>query len=163
MLSFRIDGERLLHDNRYTDRSDAGFRAYISSIAYCCEFSLWDCLVTRDATWMFSRPECLEAVEEELFRARLWVVDGRTLQVFGKGKLFELVAREPISKALRAKVVARDGLLCGICGGDVEYNDVHLDHVRPVLLGGPTVASNLRVTHSQCNLRRPKRPEEFIQ
>lgn len=58
---------------------------------------------------------------------------------------------------LRASVIARDGYVCGICGGDVEAGDVHLDHIRPVSKGGPTTFDNLRVTHSFCNISRGNR------
>jgi 5-methylcytosine-specific restriction endonuclease McrA len=65
--------------------------------------------------------------------------------------------REPISPALRRLVIDRDGYVCGICGGVVESNDVHLDHIKPHSLGGPTIASNLRVTHSRCNIKKGAR------
>lgn len=64
-------------------------------------------------------------------------------------------ARRPsISPHLRDLVIVRDGFTCGICGGPVDPNDVHLDHIVPHSKGGPTTAKNLRVTHSRCNLRR---------
>jgi 5-methylcytosine-specific restriction endonuclease McrA len=53
--------------------------------------------------------------------------------------------------------------MCGICGGSVPEEDVHIDHILPVLLGGRNYDNNLRVTHSVCNLRRPKRPTELLQ
>ena len=55
---------------------------------------------------------------------------------------------------LRASVIERDGLVCGICFGEVEANDVHIDHIYPVALGGKDVMDNLRVTHSLCNMRK---------
>ncbi len=67
-------------------------------------------------------------------------------------------ARRPkISESLRAAVIARDGLVCGICADPVEVSDVHLDHVRPFSHGGPTTLGNLRVAHSRCNLVRGAR------
>lgn len=67
-------------------------------------------------------------------------------------------ARRPaISPGLRASVIARDGLVCGICTGPVEPDDVHLDHIKPFSKGGPTTAGNLRVTHSRCNMSRGAR------
>lgn len=62
--------------------------------------------------------------------------------------------REPIPASLRRAVIERDGYLCGICGGDVEPSDVHLDHIFPWSRGGPTSLKNLRVTHSLCNIRK---------
>lgn len=64
-------------------------------------------------------------------------------------------ARRPtITPALRARVIERDGLVCGICLGAVEPADVHLDHIKPFSKGGPTTFANLRVTHSVCNMRK---------
>lgn len=67
-------------------------------------------------------------------------------------------ARRPaISQAIRAAVLARDGLVCQLCGGDVELGDVHLDHVKPFSKGGPTTVQNLQVAHSTCNIRKGNR------
>lgn len=73
------------------------------------------------------------------------------------------IGREPILPDQRRRILDRDGLLCGICGKPVQSDDVHIDHRRPVILGGDTRDDNLRVTHSKCNLRRPKRPAEYAQ
>lgn len=62
--------------------------------------------------------------------------------------------RPPIPKYLREFVIKRDGLVCHICRGPVERHDIHLDHVLPFCKGGPTDAKNLRVSHSQCNMRK---------
>ncbi len=67
-------------------------------------------------------------------------------------------ARRPgISPALRALVIERDGLICGICLNGVDPTDVHLDHVKPFSKGGPTTYGNLRVTHSRCNMSKGAR------
>lgn len=60
-----------------------------------------------------------------------------------------------IGGKLRAKVLAnnRDGR-CRICGKKCISGDIHIDHIKPVAQGGLTVAANLRVTCSQCNLKR---------
>lgn len=65
--------------------------------------------------------------------------------------------REPIPSWMRAVVITRDGYVCGICTEDVDPGDVHLDHIKPVALGGPTEVANLRVTHSLCNMRKGAR------
>jgi hypothetical protein len=67
-------------------------------------------------------------------------------------------ARRPsIPTATRAAVIARDGLVCQLCGGDVEPGDMHLDHIEPYSKGGPTTVDNLQVTHSVCNMRKGAR------
>lgn len=67
--------------------------------------------------------------------------------------------RERIRPLIRAAVIKRDGYNCGICGGKVAPNDVHLDHITPYSRGGPTTIDNLRVTHAHCNLRRGARTD----
>ncbi len=62
--------------------------------------------------------------------------------------------REGISPGLRTMVLERDGYLCQICMTPVDPTDVHLDHIKPYSLGGPTNLANLRVTHSVCNMRK---------
>jgi 5-methylcytosine-specific restriction endonuclease McrA len=57
----------------------------------------------------------------------------------------------------RMVIIERDGYVCGICGGDVDLDDVDIDHITPVNHGGPSTPENLRVTHSSCNRRRGNR------
>jgi 5-methylcytosine-specific restriction endonuclease McrA len=64
------------------------------------------------------------------------------------------VEREKLPPRLRAAVIARDGLVCGICRTPVDAHDVHIDHVIPWSQGGRTELGNLRVTHSSCNLQK---------
>lgn len=51
----------------------------------------------------------------------------------------------------RLRIIARDGLVCGICGGNVEPDDVHIDHIIPASKGGSDNDDNLQVAHSRCN------------
>ncbi len=60
-------------------------------------------------------------------------------------------------KMLRLIVISRDGLVCGICGGEVAPDDVHIDHIQPVSRGGSNDLDNLQVTHSVCNKRKGNR------
>lgn len=57
-------------------------------------------------------------------------------------------------RSVREIVIKRDGYVCGICGGAVEPDDVHIDHVRPRARGGDHRLSNLQVAHSRCNIRK---------
>lgn len=69
-------------------------------------------------------------------------------------------ARRPaIPKSVREIVMERDGLVCQLCGGDVEPGDVHLDHIKPWSKGGLHTVANLQVTHSLCNMRKAARYE----
>ena len=65
--------------------------------------------------------------------------------------------RAGVPKRLRAIVIERDGLVCGICHLDVPADDVHVDHITPVARGGSDALTNLRVTHSRCNLSKGAR------
>ncbi len=58
---------------------------------------------------------------------------------------------------MREDIIMRDGYVCGICGVEVDHDDVHIDHIVPYSRGGKTVMSNLRVTHAKCNTRRGNR------
>ncbi len=55
------------------------------------------------------------------------------------------------------EIYKRDGGRCGICGGHVEPEDVSIDHITPLSLGGEHTESNVRLTHLLCNVRRGNR------
>ena len=74
-----------------------------------------------------------------------WSVDQRALKE---------QRRRSLSPVLRRAVIARDGLVCGICCEDVAPDDVHIDHVVPWARGGRNELSNLQVAHSTCNLQK---------
>ena len=72
------------------------------------------------------------------------------LPTFGRG----------ISYSQRARILARNGMTCQICGagpGDQDPLDptkkvrLHVDHIVPLSEGGTNDDSNLRVTCSACN------------
>lgn len=64
----------------------------------------------------------------------------------------ETVRRRKVNRHTRKRIVERDGLWCRLCGGDVERNDVHIDHIIPWSIGGSDDDENLQVTHSKCNI-----------
>ena len=58
---------------------------------------------------------------------------------------------------VRSLLMQRDGVKCGICSNELtDSEDVQIDHVVPVYLGGGHEATNIRLSHSLCNNRRPK-------
>jgi 5-methylcytosine-specific restriction endonuclease McrA len=67
--------------------------------------------------------------------------------------------RRAIPGWLRMDVLNRDGLCCQLCGGPVERDDVHLDHILPVSKGGATTLRNLQVAHAVCNIRKGARTD----
>lgn len=62
----------------------------------------------------------------------------------------------------RSEIIARDsGLdgvpICQICFTPVHLQEeLQLDHVVPVAMGGANTAKNVRVAHKACNAARPK-------
>lgn len=58
-----------------------------------------------------------------------------------------------ISKDMRAKILARDGMRCQMCGKTVrdEHVKLHIDHRIPRSWGGETTEENLWSLCSQCN------------
>jgi hypothetical protein len=54
----------------------------------------------------------------------------------------------------RRWIYERDGGICGICRHPVEFDSMHVDHVRPRIEGGNNHVTNLRVSHAECNLLR---------
>lgn len=48
-------------------------------------------------------------------------------------------------------IYVRDGGVCWLCGGLVEWGDASRDHVRPRKFGGKTTPKNIRLAHRDCN------------
>lgn len=65
-----------------------------------------------------------------------------------------------IPAQLRAKVLARDGYRCKMCGASAEDTALHVDHVIPVARGGITEERNLQTLCRTCNLGKGALPLE---
>jgi 5-methylcytosine-specific restriction endonuclease McrA len=59
-----------------------------------------------------------------------------------------------IDAGKRARVLARDGGICWLCGGPGATT---VDHVIPRARGGGDDEDNLRAAHLDCNMRRGAR------
>lgn len=58
-------------------------------------------------------------------------------------------------------VLERDDGVCGICGGDVDPFNFHVDHIIPLSLGGEHSYANVQTAHPLCNQTKGNRmPEE---
>jgi 5-methylcytosine-specific restriction endonuclease McrA len=66
---------------------------------------------------------------------------------------------EPVD---RLAIYERDGGKCRSCGEDVPAASFELDHIVPLVLGGPHVWSNLQVLCMPCNRRKHARLEGQI-
>ena len=79
------------------------------------------------------------------------VLHGQTLRLFDADRVRVPETRVGISAALRAQVLERDEGACLACG---SADDLELDHVVPVVLGGPTTLQNLQTLCASCNRRK---------
>ena len=57
-----------------------------------------------------------------------------------------------ISKRLRFEILRRDGFKCVYCGAAPSENELHVDHVVPVALGGDDAPGNLVACCVDCNI-----------
>lgn len=67
------------------------------------------------------------------------------------GGIRERAIREPIPSALRDEVLERDCAACVYCG---SADQLHIDHVLPVVRGGRSERENLCVACAPCNLSK---------
>lgn len=58
----------------------------------------------------------------------------------------------------RAEVYARDDGWCYLCGLHVDPEVFHMDHVIPIVDGGPHLYTNVATTHAVCNQRKNRYP-----
>lgn len=68
--------------------------------------------------------------------------------------------KENISKGLRYDVLERDGHRCRSCGANPRSDGeviLHIDHIVPESLGGPTNMDNLQTLCADCNLGKGNR------
>lgn len=63
------------------------------------------------------------------------------------------------------KTIRRTKPPCGICGGDIDYSLPYLhpgefvvDHIVPLVLGGPDELANKQAAHRSCNRTKGGRP-----
>jgi 5-methylcytosine-specific restriction endonuclease McrA len=54
----------------------------------------------------------------------------------------------------RRDIYERDQGRCGICGGPVVFEEMHLDHVIPLARGGVHGPENVQVAHALCNRKK---------
>jgi hypothetical protein len=91
---------------------------------------------------------------KQLHQAR-WAMERVTRE---KGK----PRRRTLNKYERETVLAKTAGRCHICGGDVEGNSWHADHVLAHTAGGVHDIENYLAAHALCNMYRCNLlPEEF--
>ena len=60
--------------------------------------------------------------------------------------------RPTMGKKLRFSVLSRDAYACRYCGARAPDVKLHVDHVIPRIIGGPTSIENLATSCQDCNL-----------
>jgi 5-methylcytosine-specific restriction endonuclease McrA len=114
--------------------------------------------------WRDANPDRVRRIEkkryhahraERLARHRAWILANperarelKRKSVALRRARIKSVAYEPIDFGL---VFERDGGICGICNQPVDPTNWHLDHIKPIALGGPHLYGNVQVTHPRCN------------
>jgi hypothetical protein len=102
----------------------------------------------REAARINEERRCMRAVSPERYRA--------------VQRAYYAANREVIIERVKARdfrrrwvdleeLIARDGLLCGICGDFLDPALADVDHVHPKSLGGSNDLSNLQLAHVTCN------------
>lgn len=66
-------------------------------------------------------------------------------------------SRRKLSPALRLRVFDRDGRVCAYCG---SVDELQIDHIYPVSLGGSDDLENLQVLCGPCNRHKSARVED---
>ena len=61
------------------------------------------------------------------------------------------VERGKVSNKMRFSIYKRDGYRCRRCGRSGMFNDLEIDHIRPISKGGKTEYNNLQTLCRRCN------------
>lgn len=112
-----------------------------------------------DTDWVRSLPHWRRC-QRRLLASGLWAASADGFRPFlgdGLTPLARIVAaREQVPTWLRDLVLDRDRGVCQLCGAPVGA-DFHIDHILPVVLGGPSAVGNLQLAHPTCNIRKGAR------
>lgn len=110
--------------------------------------------------WKQALAGFLERVSASDQTARAATVDGASGRDVRELSPAEEVAgprARKIPLGLRYNVLRRDRFRCVVCGASPAHEaacQLHVDHIIPFSMGGPTVNDNLRTLCSRCNIGR---------
>ena len=65
-----------------------------------------------------------------------------------------------VTKALRFQILRRDDFKCRYCGLNASESELHVDHVKPVALGGSDEPENLAAACKDCNRGKAATPAD---
>ena len=63
------------------------------------------------------------------------------------------------AKAMKGRLIERDGRFCQICRND---SDLTIDHIIPLSRGGKSELDNLQLLCSRCNMLKSSRDTEHV-
>jgi hypothetical protein len=110
--------------------------------------------IERARTWYYANRERAKESRKAYYRADPKPFFDRVL--LRKTRLLGIAGNEKIS---REAIAERDQWTCYLCGERiVSWREFSLDHVIPVIRGGPTAYWNLKATHRFCNTSKGIRP-----
>ncbi len=61
------------------------------------------------------------------------------------------VERGKVSNRIRFAIYKRDGYRCRICGRSEKFDDLEIDHIKPIAKGGKSTYNNLQTLCRRCN------------
>ena len=92
----------------------------------------------RVARWRAAHPEQFAMIKRAQLAVRRMRLRGQT-----------------VGRVDYAAVLAEHGMICHICGDEIETTAVlHFDHVIPIACGGPHSQANIKPSHRACNQRK---------
>ena len=71
-----------------------------------------------------------------------------------EGRRRALKVTTDVEKIDRHEIYIRDEGKCHICKRKVSFQNMELDHVKPLSRGGGHTAANLKVAHPRCNRKK---------
>lgn len=72
----------------------------------------------------------------------------------------KLTRRRQLSHEERKQIYERMDRRCAYCGQRLEYEDMHVDHVKPLAKGGPDIIPNMVCSCEYCNRYKGSRDVE---
>ena len=102
------------------------------------------------------REYCHRHRDEYRERARAWrkTEAGRAHSAREYNKRRRLLEGAVQVPWLRSEIAERDGWECYLCGSEIEPDDLNIDHVKPLSLGGDDAPWNVAATHAACNFSK---------
>lgn len=107
---------------------------------------------------VLSRPDPM--TDEERARIARWRAKVREYGRDAGARRRARIAGSRVGDVRRAAIVERDGSTCYLCGKVCTDDEIHLDHIVPLSMGGSHSEDNVAVACARCNVRKGARPTD---